>query len=44
MLQSIILDAERLNQLVLIASFMLSSECRSSYSQAVVRVQRDVII
>lgn len=42
-LQSIILDAERFNQLDIMASFMLSFKCHSSYSQAVVLVLKTVL-
>ena len=41
--QSIILDAERFNQLDIIASFMLSFKCHSSYSEAVVLVPKTVL-
>lgn len=42
-LQSIILDAERFNQLDIMASFMLSFKCHSSYSQGVVLVPKTVL-
>lgn len=42
-LQSIILDAERFNQLDIMASFMLSFKCHSSYSQEVVLVPKTVL-
>lgn len=41
--QSIILDAERFNQLDIMASFMLSFKCNSSYSQALVLVPKTVL-
>ncbi len=42
-LQSIILLAERFNQLYIMASFMLSFKCHSSYSQTVVLAPKAVL-